>query len=591
MRVTIGKKIGFGFAILIFCTFVAFILTIVTLRDGKKKTDTVVARLTPSVALLKELNTLIQQSSTDITQWVFNSSANDIWFRDDLRKIIKETYPNLRNRLFIISKPWNEQEKKKLKEIFTRIELIFKTYENDIMNVLQSAEDYDDLSVVGMARISFEDSQTAVKQLMRELNQLIENKQKEAEKVTNDMFSTFNFLQRFVIILGLLLLVFGIIIAILTTRSITQPVLMLRKILLTMSKGIIPSEIIRPRSDEIGDMQMALKELIQSLQHTTEFARQTGSGNFNYPYRPLSNEDVLGHALIQMRDNLAENERILEQKVKERTEEVMRQKEEIENKNKELEFLYKQVTDSIHYAKRIQEAILPPPSVLRQILKNYFILYKPKDIVSGDFYWVAQKNNLSYFACVDCTGHGVPGAFMSLVGYNILRDIISNTELSRPSDILNLMREEVKKALHSTGMESKTKDGMDMTLGCINFQTLELQYAAAFNPLMIVRDKTLIEGKVNKFPIGVHVLDNVPFDNHTFQLKPGDMIYAFSDGYPDQFGGPKGKKFMIGRFKKILLQAAELPVDDQKIFFEKILSEWQGSHEQVDDILVMGIRI
>jgi serine phosphatase RsbU (regulator of sigma subunit) len=591
MRITIGKRIGFGFAVLNLLTFIAFFLTILTLSDGKRKTDTVVGRLAPSVSALKELNSLIQQSSTQITQWVFNSSSNDIQFREDLKNLIKNKYPQLRSELVQISKLWKDDEKKKLKEIFTRLELIFKIYENDIMAMLQSSEDYEDLSKVGMARISFEESQISVKQLMKELNMLINNKQSQAENVKTDMFRTFNFLERFVIILGIMLLLGGILIAILTTRSITNPVLSLRKTLLTMSRGIIPNELIIPRKDEIGDMQMALKELIHSLQHTTEFARQTGIGNFNYEYKPLSNEDVLGHALIQMRDNLAHNERILEQKVIERTEEVMRQKEELEEKNKELEYLYKQVTDSIHYAKRIQEAILPPPSVLRHVLKKYFVLYKPKDIVSGDFYWVAQKENYSYFATVDCTGHGVPGAFMSLVGYNILRDIISNTELKTPAEILNFMRDEVKKTLHSTGMESKTKDGMDMTLCRINFDTLELQYAAAFNPLIIIRNGSMIEGKVNKFPIGVHIMDNIPFDNHSIQLENGDMVYMFTDGYPDQFGGPSGKKFMIGRFKKLLMEAAKLDVEDQKIFFEKTLMEWQGHLEQVDDILVMGISI
>ncbi|MCX8081463.1 MAG: SpoIIE family protein phosphatase [Bacteroidia bacterium] len=591
MRITIGKKIGLGFGILIFLTFIAFALTVITLTDGKSKTDRVVGRLAPSVAALKELNTMIQQSLSHITQWVFNSSSNDIQFREDLKNIIKNKYPQLKSQLIQISKPWSEQEKKKLKEIFTRLEIIFKMYENDIMILLQTADDYEDLSKAGMARISFEDIQVAIKQLMKELNNLIENKQKQAEEVKSDMFKTFNFLQRFVIILGIMLLAGGVIIALLTTRSITQPVLSLRKTLLLMSRGIIPNEIIIPRKDEIGDMQQALKELIHSLQHTTEFARQTGSGNFNYEYKPLSSDDTLGHALIQMRDNLAQNERLLEQKVIERTEEVMRQKEEIEAKNKELEFLYKQVTDSIHYAKRIQEAILPPPSVLRSVLKKYFVFYRPKDIVSGDFYWVAQKQNISFFATVDCTGHGVPGAFMSLVGYNILRDIILNTSLEKPGDILNYMRDEVKKTLHSAGMESKSKDGMDMTLCRIDFNTLELQYAAAFNPLMIVRNGEIIEGKVNKFPIGVHVLDTQPFDNHVFQLQPNDTLYLFSDGYPDQFGGPKGKKFMIGKFKKLLLEASKMDVEDQKIYFEKTLDNWQGSHDQVDDILVMGIRI
>ena len=442
-----------------------------------------------------------------------------------------------------------------------------------------------------MARLPYEDSEVNIKTIYRNLNSLIAYKQEAAEKVKDDMFKSFNFLNRFVLLLGITLVIGGIFIALYTTRSITKPIQVLKKMLLSMGMGILPKERIQTRSDEVGEMGIALNELIQSMEQTTEFAKETGAGKFDANYKPLSKDDSLGHALLKMRDDLAENERSLERKVMERTEEVVRQKSEIENKNEELEILYKQVTDSIHYAKRIQEAILPPSALIDQILPNSFVLFKPKDIVSGDFYWIEKKNGLTYFAAVDCTGHGVPGAFMSLVGHNILKDIISNTNVIKPSEILDKLREGVINTLHVSNSGTQSKDGMDITLCCINFDTLELQYAAAYNPLCIVRDGKLIIHNANKFPIGAFIGEKENFDNITIQLQKNDQLYIYSDGYADQFGGPNGKKFMVGNFRKLLVQLANKPITEQMGFLKTTLDNWQGDLEQVDDVLIIGLKV
>jgi serine phosphatase RsbU (regulator of sigma subunit) len=224
-------------------------------------------------------------------------------------------------------------------------------------------------------------------------------------------------------------------------------------------------------------------------------------------------------------------------------------------------------------------------------LPESFILFKPKDIVSGDFYWIEQKNNLVYFAAIDCTGHGVPGAFMSLVGYNLLRDILKNTSAERPSEILNRLREGVVSTLRVDDHGAQAKDGMDMTLCALNYDTLELQYAAAFNPLYIVRNGELLLHPANKFPIGSYVGEKSNFDNRSIQLQKGDQIYIFSDGYADQFGGPAGKKFMVGNFRKLLTQIAPLDIDAQQKRLDETLTTWQGSQEQVDDVLVIGVKV
>ncbi len=590
MKFTIGRRIGLGFATLIILTMVAFILTVATLNDSKQRTETVVGQVTPSVVELKELNLLLQRSHTNISKWFYNKSFNDVEFRDELRNIISKDYPKKKERLSELSKNWTKDEKDQLKNIFTRIETLFKLYQNEIMEKLTSTEAYEDANIIAFARFTFEDSELSIKVIYKNLNTLIDLKTTFAEDVKDQMFSSINFLQRFVQLLGITLVVGGILVAIFTTRSITKPVQQLKKMLKSMGLGILPKERIRPRGDEIGEMGDALNDLIQSMAQTTEFAKQTGSGNFNAEYKPLSKDDALGHELVKMRNDLAQNERSLEKKVAERTEEVVRQKEEIEGKNEELEILYKQVTDSIHYAKRIQEAILPSQQYIDEVLPNSFVLYKPKDIVSGDFYWVVKKNNLVYFAAVDCTGHGVPGAFMSLVGHNILQDIINHSSKITPAEIMNSLREGVINTLNSDNSAKDTKDGMDMTLCCINYDTLELQYAAAFNPLYLVRNGELVQHEANKFPIGKFIGEKQYFKNNVVQLQKNDQIFIFSDGYADQFGGPKGKKFMVGNFRKLLLNVSKQSLKNQKETLESTLNNWQGDQEQVDDVLVIGVK-
>ncbi len=591
IRFTIGRKIGLGFGSFIVLTMVAFILTVFTLNDSKRQTETVVGQVTPSVAELKELNLLLQRSHTNVSKWFYNKSFNDIEFRDELKNIIRVEYPEKKKLLQALSKTWSADEKTQLRVIFGRVETLFKVYQNEIIGQLNSAEAYEDPNIYMMARLPYEDSEVNIKTIYRNLNSLIAFKQEAAEKVKDEMFDSFKFLKGFVQLLGITLVIGGILIALYTTRSITKPIQVLKKMLLSMGLGILPKERIQTRNDEVGEMGVALTDLIQSMEQTTKFAKETGAGKFDANYKPLSKDDTLGHALLKMRDDLAENERSLERKVMERTEEVVRQKSEIENKNEELEILYKQVTDSIHYAKRIQEAILPPKTIIDQILPNSFVLFKPKDIVSGDFYWVEKKNNLTYFAAVDCTGHGVPGAFMSLVGHNILKDIISNTNIIKPSEILDKLREGVINTLHVSNKGTQSKDGMDITLCCINFDTLELQYAAAYNPLYIVRNGELIQHIANKFPIGAFIGEKESFDNVTIQLQKNDQLYVFSDGYADQFGGPKGKKFMVGNFRKLLTQISQKPVKEQMDFLDKILADWQGDLEQVDDVLIIGLKV
>ncbi|MDF2438748.1 MAG: hypothetical protein K0Q95_3124 [Bacteroidota bacterium] len=264
----------------------------------------------------------------------------------------------------------------------------------------------------------------------------------------------------------------------------------------------------------------------------------------------------------------------------------------LEHRNTEITLQKKEITDSINYAKRIQESILPPMEVWKRILPDSFIFYRPKDIVSGDFYWIEHKNDVVCFAAVDCTGHGVPGALMSVVGFNLLTQAINEVHLTKPSEILKHLDAGVTKTLRQSEEGKGVKDGMDLSLCTLNTTTLELQYAGAFNSLYYVSDSVLTEIKADKFPIGVNTNGKVDeYTNHSIQLKKGDCVYLYSDGYADQFGGPKGKKFKYNQLKEMLTGMAPLSPDEQQGVLAKRFDDWKGSLDQVDDVLIIGVRV
>jgi serine phosphatase RsbU (regulator of sigma subunit) len=265
--------------------------------------------------------------------------------------------------------------------------------------------------------------------------------------------------------------------------------------------------------------------------------------------------------------------------------EIAKQREELAAKNKN-------ITDSINYAKRIQEAMLPSEYLFRKLLPESFIFYNPKDIVSGDFYWVTEKESKIFIAAVDCTGHGVPGAFMSIIGFDLLRNITKEQGVENPSQILNLLNLGISETFSKHATEGAVKDGMDVSLLVIDRNNKLLEYAGAFNPLYIARENKIIEVKGNRFAVGkVEGNEDNKFDNHVIPYRDNDMVYIFSDGYADQFGGPLGKKFKFRRFRHLLLTINSLPLIKQKSFLEENFDSWKGQLEQVDDILVIGIRL
>lgn len=258
---------------------------------------------------------------------------------------------------------------------------------------------------------------------------------------------------------------------------------------------------------------------------------------------------------------------------------------EISQKNKE-------ITESISYAKRIQTSFLTSEKYIAQRLSDYFILYQPRNIVSGDFYWLMEKDKDLYVCTADCTGHGIPGAFMSLISMGILNEIIySKSHLRHSDEILNELRRIIILAVNPEGSSEEGKDGMDAVLCRFDLQKMQLEYSAANNSFYIIRNGELLVFKPDKMPVGKHVGLEKPFTRTVVPLEKGDCIYTFSDGYVDQFGGPKGKKFQSKQLKELFLANCHKPMYVQKEILNKQLQQWKGNCEQVDDILVIGIRV
>lgn len=293
----------------------------------------------------------------------------------------------------------------------------------------------------------------------------------------------------------------------------------------------------------------------------------------------------------------------------EKNEKIETQKHEIELQRDIATKQKQNITDSIQYAKNIQSALLTPKNYINEFLHDYFILYKPRDIVSGDYYWLHQKEDAIIVIAADCTGHGVPGAFMSMLGITFLTEIVNKFaekcpkdipfgDFIKASDILNELRDYVIRSLHQTGEKVHTKDGIDLSLCIINHRKNELQFAGANNSGILIKNNTqndenkdIIKLKADRMPIGIYFKKNTPFSNHIHQINTGDLIYLFSDGYIDQFGGKDNRKFMARPFKELLYEIHTKPLSQQKELLNEHFEKWKGNNEQIDDILIMGIKL
>ncbi|MBA3666039.1 MAG: SpoIIE family protein phosphatase [Bacteroidetes bacterium] len=263
---------------------------------------------------------------------------------------------------------------------------------------------------------------------------------------------------------------------------------------------------------------------------------------------------------------------------------------QIEEQKKVLEEKNQEITDSINYAKKIQSALIPSEEEFNSHFSNSFVLFKPKDIVSGDFYWVTRQSNRIYYATGDCTGHGVPGGFMTMLGISFLDEIINGKSITEPAEVLDVLRERIVHTLKQTGTAGENKDGMDIVLCCIDIEAGVLKYAAANNSLYIFKGNVFTEYKPDKQPCGFYHTSK-PFTQHEIKINKGDCIYTFTDGFADQFGGPKGKKFKYKKLEELTLALQNLPLAEQKASLDKTFEDWRGNLEQLDDVCMVGVKI
>ncbi len=584
-RLTIGRKLYFGFGVFILGILIVFVLTNQTLNQSREINDRINRVYIPSVEQLERLRYEIIRTRMLITNWAFVQSREDTQEKRSLVQITNEDLPEILGEINKLSNHWIDEEVRKMNALIAEINELLEMYEV-VKNELPDMRSYDEDFNVFYARDYAEEGgviDTKAKEILFNLENVILKMRRNTEVESNEMLASFEQLKVYLRYFGIGLIISGTLIALLTGRSIVKPVKELRNTLVSMGKGVVPEERVKITNDEIGEMGIALNNLMDGFKQTTNFAGQVGKGNFEYPYKPLSAEDKLGEALVKMAKQLGANERELEQKVRERTQEVVLQSERINE-------LYTDITASIRYAKRLQQTILPPETIIKSMFPNSFIQFRPKDIVSGDFYFFKNINGKKVFAAVDCTGHGVPGAFMSLVGFNGLNQAVrENNNNLKVDKILHDFHKLAQENLNKTNEYHMVRDSMDMALCIYDETTGELEYSGAKIPLYLVRNNKLIEYKPNKFSIGSMEHGEVIFEKHTIAIEPEDKIYLFSDGFVDQFGGVAGKKFKYNQFRRMIISTHQLPMEEQKNEYNLRLDTWKEGYEQVDDILFVGI--
>jgi PAS domain S-box-containing protein len=365
-----------------------------------------------------------------------------------------------------------------------------------------------------------------------------------------------------------------------------------------------------PFMKQIGELAFISKALTGeealSKNRPFYFTASNSQGFFEGNYFPIANEFGIVEEVLcifkdstevsQFDENLIHLTESLRKKLLDRTEELVNAnielKEEVKKRRRfGFDVLLKNIemTDSILYAKEIQNAIFPPLSKMQDTFGDMLLFFKPRDIVSGDFYWYHRTDCCAYLAAVDCTGHGVPGALISILGYNALNQAINEQKLKKPGDILQYLDHSVSNVFKST--QSSVRDGMDVSLIKYNITARTIEFAGAMNPLFIVRDGELIKVKGDRHPIGPSGNDSKSFENHEIKLQSEDCVYLFTDGYPDQFGGSQGKKMKYDLFKRLLMDCQKLSFSEQLNLVERTFKYWQGDLEQVDDVLVLGFRV
>lgn len=588
-RFSISRKLALGFGFYILCVSLLVWRTSTILERGRAINDRINVVYAPSIRLLEELDNQLLRAHQLMQQWALVQQLDDHADRKEAYTLCTQRIPATLHRIDSISTQWSDQQRSEKKNLLTDVDSLLSVYK-DVRLLLPTFESYSDPARQMDAEFYFHDGQQAsvvyiARASLKELTDM-QRRDMETEIVRmNDSFSDLKQLQLFIAIAVSFI---GVFLLFLMTRWIVRPVNSLRLKLTNLSMGIYSLHPTRANNDEIGDMVKAADRLITNFEKTKEFSLSVGAGKFDMEFEPLSEHDELGAALLKMRDDLSSYRNEMEEKVAAQTQEIRAQKEQVEQQNVRVMELYTDLQASIDYAQRLQSTILPGHETIAEVFPKYFVFYKPKAKVSGDFYWFANKGKKLMFAAADCTGHGVPGAFMSLVGHNALNQ--ATKVYNKPAQVLNAVNRLAAVALRAN-QDHFMKDGMDIALCAVDMEAMELEFSGAQNPAYVVRAGELTELSADSFSIGSYVKGERDFTEKKMSLQKGDCIYLFSDGYADQFGGPLGKKLMRKQFRQILAEINDLPIEQQRIIIQLRFEEWKGDNEQVDDVLVIGVQI
>lgn len=583
------KKISNGFIAVITIALINVIVSFYFISSNKKIIKRLTEVINPYVESLESFNLLVTESKMYTTNWVY--LRNSVEDKEHLKELHEARFPLLKKNLIgFFGSLEKMQDKDSLISTFAKFEALLDI-EKGVMTLLVDFDDYENPNKMFQGEDIIESEVLPrTEEIMGSLKTIIQKNQEEAMIMKNNMLVSFNGLLTLIFAVSLTLLIAVVLAALFISSSIRFPVMKMRDIIMSLGRGEMPKEQMKTTKDVIGEMAVSVNKLSDSFTKTSEFADEIGKGNLTANFNPLSENDTLGIALINMRDSLKAYSDHMEQKVAERTKEVM-------EKNVKLEHAYKEIRDSITYAKRIQGAILPKTHVLQKSFENAFVLYKPKDIVCGDFYWFNKVGDELVVVAADCTGHGVPGALMTVIGNSLLNQIV-NASTTSPAQILNQIDRKLIETLRqhtelnsNGGIEISINDGMDLAICRCRMSKNEIVFSAAKRPLYIFKKGEWIEIKGNKFPIGgsQHYGEKI-FTEHKLMMQPGDTIYMFSDGYQDQFGGPDQKKFMVKQFRELLTKIQPLSMDEQCKTLDNAIVNWQGNNEQTDDVLVIGLR-
>jgi len=605
-------KVGFRklyalFFLLIFASVLGAFFINWQLNSESKSLNHIQNEVHPYVASLQQLNTLLTESKLLITSWIYlPDNENE---KQQLKHIYTHKYPSLKQKL-VENAPYQKNiQVDSLYLVLREIDTILQIQQVVMKELLVTTDDYaNPQKIFTSNEYLTSDIYPKINEVQRHLKVIIVESEEHSNLLKENMLYSFGLVNMLAVIIGIVFVLIIGFVGWYVYTHITQPVLLVRNILLDLSVGKINFENLKPSESVIAEMLEAVKKLTDNFKITAQTASEIGKGHFEINFSPLGNEDILGKAILGMKDSLKSYSQDMEQKVADRTILLELQKQEIQKKNED-------ITASITYALRIQKAIIPKETELQKHL-DCFVLFRPKDIVSGDFYWFADKGHTKILAVADCTGHGVSGAFMTMIGNNILNQIVHDQEIYEPNQILNLMPALLEKTLsHSEG---KVKDGMDISIVSIE-QILcadtndgkternnisqrnvisKVSYAGAMNPLYYVQNQEFKEIKADKRPIDANFDENFFYQKHELIFNDESLmneqkttLYLLSDGFQDQFGGTENRKFMVKKLKNLLFEISEKPMNEQKQLLEKTFDDWKGEQKQTDDVLILGIRV